>query len=397
MTLPIKLETSSGGANNLPVRLDEASPEPIAANVSRVRQAARPGAPLRHVMLYALVIAGLATAAYAGWRYWTVWRFQVSTDDAYVQADVVSIASQVAGNISQLFVTDNQPVKAGQVLAIVDPRDYQAAVNQAKADVVQARAAIASTTAQIAQQKAIIAEAEATINVDKAAETFASQNNQRYSTLASDGYGSVQNAQQAASQIASAQATVAKDQAALDAAQKQAATLAAQFEQAKASLAHNEAVLQQAEINLGYTTITSPVDGVIGARTVRAGQYVQPGTELLAVVPLAEAYVVANFKETELTDVRPGQPVSIEVDTFPGVRVRGFVNSIAPASGQEFALLPPDNATGNFTKIVQRIPVKITLDRTDPLSGLLRPGMSVEPTINIAKSPGAPPRPTAKP
>ena len=342
---------------------------------------------LRRLVPAALIASVVGGAAYAGFEYWTQWRFEVSTDDAYVQADVVSIAPQVAGNITSLLVNDNQHVKAGQVLAIIDQSDYRAAVDQATAGVQQAQAAITTNEAEIAQQKAVISEAQATIDSDKAAEVFAAQNNQRFGTLANEGYGSVQNEQQATSQIASAKATVAKDEASLDAAQKQVVTLTDQLKQARAMLAQSQATLQQAQINLGYTTITSPVDGVIGDRTVRMGQYVQPGTQLLAVVPLAKTYVVANFKETELADVHHGQPVSIEVDTFSDDAVRGYVDSIAPASGQEFALLPPDNATGNFTKIVQRVPVKIYIDPGDPFAGRLRPGMSVIATIDIRSVP----------
>ncbi len=147
-------------------------------------------------------------------------------------------------------------------------------------------------------------------------------------------------------------------------------------------MAHDEAVQHQAELNLSYTAIVSPVDGVVGNRTLRVGQYVQAGTQLMSVVPIAGTYIVANYKETQLTDVRPGQKVEIDVDMFPGTAVGGHVDSIAPASGQEFALLPPDNATGNFTKVVQRIPVKIVLDAGNPLAGALRPGMSVYPTID---------------
>jgi membrane fusion protein (multidrug efflux system) len=342
---------------------------------------------LRRLLPFVLIAAVISGGVYAGWEYWTEWRFEVSTDDAYVQADVVSIAPQVAGNIATLLVGDNEHVKVGQVLAVIDQRDYLAAVDQAKAGVEQAEAAIATDEAEIAQQQAVISEAKATIEADKAAEVYAEQNNQRFSKLAVDGYGSVQNAQQAVSQTATAQATITKDEAALDAAEKQVTTLTAQLTQAKAMLAQNKAMLQQAEINLGYTTITSPVDGVVGDRTLRVGQYVQPGTELLAVVPLAKAYVVANFKETELADVRAGQHVALEVDTFDDTTVRGFVDSVAPASGQEFALLPPDNATGNFTKIVQRIPVKIDVDPSDPLAGRLAPGMSVLATIDLRSTP----------
>jgi membrane fusion protein (multidrug efflux system) len=174
------------------------------------------------------------------------------------------------------------------------------------------------------------------------------------------------------------------------AAEKQIGVLQAQLAQANAALSQQQAIEHQAELNLSYTTISAPVDGTVGARTLRVGQYVQAGTQLMAVVPLQAVYVVANYKETQLTDVRPGQPVTIDIDTFPGTTVHGRVDSLAPASGQEFALLPPDNATGNFTKIVQRIPVKIVVDKGDPLAGMVRPGMSVEPTIDT-KPPAAAP------
>jgi len=345
----------------------------------------------RRVLLATLIVAAICGIAYAGWEYWTQWRFEVSTDDAYVQADVVAIAPQVAGNIAKLFVDDNQHVKAGQVLAIIDQSDFKAAVDQSRAGVAQADAAISTIKAQIAQQRAVISEAQATIASDKASEVYAEQNNKRFGTLATEGYGSVQDEQAAESEIASAKATVAKDEAALEAAQRQIATLDAQLTQANATLEQNKAMLEQAQINLGYTTITSPVDGVVGDRTVRVGQYAQPGTELLAIVPLKKAYVIANFKETELANVHSGQPVTIAVDTFDDKTVRGYVGSLAPASGQEFALLPPDNATGNFTKIVQRIPVKIYIDPNDPFAGRLRPGMSVIATIYTH---GSPPRRT---
>ena len=338
---------------------------------------------LRRVLLGAAAVLALCAVAYAGEQYWTVWRFQESTDDAYVQADVVTIAPKVTGYLATVSVADNQPVKAGDVLAVIDQRDYQVAVDQAKADVAVAQAAIGSIKAQLDEQNALIDEANATIKADEATAVYAEQNNQRFGTLAKTGYGTVQDAQQAASQIASANALVAKDKAALQAAQTEIETLNAQLAEANATLQHNQAVLDQAELNLGYTVLRAPVDGVVGARELRVGLYVQPGMQLLAVVPLAQTYIVANYKETQLADVEPGQPVSIDVDTFDGVSVRGTVDSVAPASGQEFALLPPDNATGNFTKIVQRIPVKIAIDRTDPLAGRLLPGMSVTATIDI--------------
>jgi membrane fusion protein, multidrug efflux system len=347
-----------------------------------------PGMSPVRVALFGIAAAALlGIAAWSGWQYWTVWRFEEATDDAYVQADIVAIAPQVAGYLASVAVSDNQHVKAGDILAAIDPRDYQAALDQAKADVAGAEAAIASIEAQLGEQQALIEEATATLDADRAAETYARQNNKRFGTLADTGYGTVQNAEQAASQIAEASALVAKDKAALDATQAQVATLDAQLAGARATLQHNKAVQEQAELNLGYTVLRAPVDGVVGMRQLRVGLYVQPGTQLLAVVPLADTYVVANYKETQLADVKTGQPVRIDVDTFAGTPVRGTVESIAPASGQEFSLLPPDNATGNFTKIVQRIPVKIAIDRTDPLAGRLLPGMSVTTTIEVGRSP----------
>ena len=326
--------------------------------------------------------AALAAAGHYGWDYWTVGRFQVSTDDAYVQADNTTIAPKVSGYLAEVLVGDNQAVKAGQTLARIDDRDYKVALDQAEADVAAAQAAIASRQAAIDGQQSAIDAANATVEVDQANETFAEQENKRYADLASTGFGSVQNAQQAASRIAASRAAVVRDRAALDAAVKQLALQKAELAQAQAVLAHNEAVRNQAEINFGYTAIVSPVDGVVGNRTLRVGQYVQAGTQLMSVVPSAEAYVVANYKETQLTDVHRGQPVDIEVDMFPGRVYHGHVDSLAPASGQTFALLPPDNATGNFTKVVQRIPVKIVLDRDSAGSGDLRPGMSVTPSID---------------
>jgi len=326
-----------------------------------------------------LVVSAMGAA---GYEYWTVLRFEVSTDDATVEADVVTIAPQVAGRIASVRVDDNASVHAGDVLATIDDRPFVAALDLAKADVASAAANVADLSAELKAQASVIAQAEATVAMDQAEQSYAQANQVRFGTLADHGYGSVRDAEQAASQNASLGAAITKDQAAVATAKQQVAVLQAKLEEAKGILARTEAAADTAAINLGYTTIVAPSDGVVGARTVRVGQIVEPGTALLAVVPLSQTYVVANFKETDLTDVRPGQPVRIAVDTFPDAEVRGTVDSIAPASGGEFALLPPDNATGNFTKIVQRIPVKIRLDPDDPLSGALRPGMSVEPTID---------------
>jgi membrane fusion protein (multidrug efflux system) len=344
----------------------------------------------RLVLTVGIAVLLIAAAVSYGSYYWVIGRFLESTDDAYVQADSTIIAPKVSGYLSQVLVEDNQPVKAAQPLAKIDDRDYVASLDQAKADVATAQADIETITATLAQQQAIIAQARATVAVDQANLTYAEQENARYGSLAKIGGASVELAQQAASKRDTAQAALTRDTAAVTAAEEQVGVLQAQLAKDKATLQHNEAVQEQAQLNVGYTNIVAPIDGVVGNRSLRVGEYVQAGTQLMAVVPLAAVYVVANFEETQLADIRKGAPVSIEVDTYSKATVKGHVDSIAPASGQEFALLPPDNATGNFTKIVQRIPVKIVIDPNDPLRGKLRPGMSVIPTVDTkVPTPGA--------
>jgi membrane fusion protein, multidrug efflux system len=299
-----------------------------------------------------------------------------------VQADSTIVAPKVSGNLSEVLVADNQPVKAGQVLAKIDYRDYVATLDQAKADVAAAQADIDNVTATLQQQQAVISQARASVAVDQATLTFAEEDNARYEALANRGSGSVQNAQQALSKRDTARATLDRDTAAVAAAEQQVGVLQAQLAKANATLQHDQAVEAQAQLNLGYTNIVAPINGVVGNRSLRIGEYVQAGTQLMAVVPLDAVYVVANFEETQLAAMHEGDPASIVVDTYSKKAVKGHIDSIAPASGQEFALLPPDNATGNFTKIVQRIPVKIAIDPDDPLRGDLRPGMSVTATVD---------------
>jgi membrane fusion protein (multidrug efflux system) len=356
---------------DLPPSPSEPAPAPAAVKKLNFRKALMIGA----------AVAVLAGATWYGWDYVTIGQYLVSTDDAYVQADNTTIAPRVSGYLREVLVGDNERVRAGQILARIDQRDFRVALDQAKADVAAARAAISSKQAQLGVQQTVIDAAKATVEVDQATATFAAQENKRYTDLATTGYGSVQNAQQAQSRIAGAQAAISRDTANLAAAVKQVDLLKAEIVQANATLARAQALQSQAELNLEYTSIVAPIDGVVGNRSLRIGQFVQAGTQLMSVVPVAGAYVVANFKETQLTDVREGQAVDIAVDMFPGQIVHGHVDSIAPASGQEFALLPPDNATGNFTKVVQRIPVKIALTREDGSPVELRPGMSVIPTI----------------
>ncbi|MGO4623211.1 HlyD family secretion protein [Ensifer sp. 2YAB10] len=341
---------------------------------------------LRGLLFASVAVAALAATADFGWGYWTTGRFQVSTDDAYVKADSTTIAPKVSGHIAEVLVADNERVKAGQILARIDDRDFKVSLERAMAEVEAAEANIANKRSALVAQQSAIDAAKATVEADKADQTFAEQDDKRYSELARQGFGTIQNAQQAASRITAARAAVTRDTAALANETKQLDVIKAEVAQAKAALDSAKATQSQARLNLSYTALSAPIDGVIGNRTLRVGQYVQAGTQLMAVVPTEAAYIVANYKETQLTDVHPGQAVTIEVDTFPGQVFEGHVDSISPASGQEFALLPPDNATGNFTKVVQRIPVKIVLDHGGARSVTLRPGMSVYPTIDIKQT-----------
>jgi membrane fusion protein (multidrug efflux system) len=327
------------------------------------------------------LLAGTAITGFFGYGYWTTGRFLESTDDAYVQADFTTVAPKVGGYIADVLVQDNENVRAGQVLARIDDRDFRTALAQAKADVDAAAATVHNLDAQVTLQHSLVDQARGELDATQASLTFAEQDAVRYRDLMKTGAGTVQRAEQTESARAHALAQLQRDQAGLAAAQKKVAVLTTEREQAEARLEHSRAVAHQAELNLSYTTISAPVDGNVGARSLRVGQFVTAGTQLMAVVPLQATYVVANFKETQLTFMRDRQPVEIRIDSFPDLRIKGHVDSLAPASGLEFALLPPDNATGNFTKIVQRIPVKITLD--DPSqAGLLRVGMSVEPTVD---------------
>ena len=336
---------------------------------------------VKRAVIAAALLAGVAFAGDFGYRYWTVGRFIESTDDAYVKADYTTVAPKVAGYIRQVLVNDNDTVKAGQVLARIDDRDFQAALSQAKADVKAAEAAITNIDAQIALQQSVIGQAKATIDASQASLDFAVSDAARSARLISNGAGTQSRAEQTQSARDQAAAAVERDRAALVAAQNKVPVLQTEREQTVAQRDRAAAAAHQAELNLSYTDIIAAVDGTIGARSIRIGQYVTSGTQLMAVVPLHAVYVVANFKETQLTYVRPGQSVEIKVDSFPDISIKGHVDSVSPASGLEFSLLPPDNATGNFTKIVQRIPVKIVID-DEALSGLLRSGMSVEPEID---------------
>jgi membrane fusion protein (multidrug efflux system) len=324
---------------------------------------------------------GIAAAVGFGYGYLTTGRYLETTDDAYIKADSTIISPHVSGYIAEVLVGDNEPLKAGQLLARIDDRDFKTALDQARADLAASGAAVRNLDAQIELQQPVIQQQAAEVDAAEANLKFAQEERARYDDLMKSGSGTVQRAQQTDAALREKAAQLQQGKSGLDAAKRKVEVLATDRAKAVAQLDHTRAVEQQMALNLSYTRITAPVDGTVGARSLRVGQFVQAGTQLMAVVPLDAVYVVANFKETQLTHVRNGQPVEIRIDSFNSARLRGHVDSMSPASGLKFALLPHDHATGNLTKIMQRDHEKIVLD-DDSLKGLLRPGMSVEPTVN---------------
>ena len=350
-----------------------------------VPTATRPrGAARKRILLALLVAVALAGAARYGWHWWTVGRFEETTDDAFLQADKVVVAPKVGGFVSTVFVTDNQPVKAGDVIARIDDRDYQVVLLQDEADLDKAKASLEGVGSALIQQQARIVEARADVANTRAALAFSRQEQVRYADLMARGAGTIQRSQQTSSDLLMKQAALDKAEANADAAEKQIDGLRSLEAAARASLRRAEINLQQAKLNIGYTTVTAPISGVVGDRSLRRGQLVQPGTNLLTVVPMGDAiYLVANFKETQVGAMVPGQAASFTIDAFGDHVFRGRIDSFAPGTGSQFALLQPENATGNFTKIVQRVPVKIALDPGDPMIAKLRPGLSAEASVDV--------------
>lgn len=308
-----------------------------------------------------------------------------STDDAYIQADFTTVASQVSGRVLEVLIEDNQPVKKGQLLATLDDRDFVVAVNAAKAQVASARAGILSLEAHKVQQDTSIRQARAAVVADEASLKLAQMNAVRYQNLATDGSGTVQALQQAEAQLSVQSAGLEKNRAGLQISRQQQDVLSADVEKAKAALELAEAALAAAELKLSYTRITAPIDGMVGQRSIRVGAFIDAGKSLLAIIPLEAVYVEANFRETQLAHVRSGQSVEIDVDALPGSTLKGTVESLGPASGVSYSAVAPHNATGNFTKIVQRLPVRIRIDPDQAAREHLRVGMSVTPTIRIGK------------
>jgi membrane fusion protein, multidrug efflux system len=345
----------------------------------------RTGILKRRPVVYAIGAMLLVAALGGGYVYLDSAEHSQSTDDAFIAARQSALAPKVSGYITAIPVTDNQHVATGDVIARIDDRDYRIALDQTEAQVAAAQASIENIDAQLQVQQAQISANEAQVEQAQAALVFAEQQNGRYQDLAQKGAGSVQNAQQYSSQLRQQQAALASAQATLKLAQRQTEALKAQHNSAVASLAQVEAQRDQAQLNLSYTKVTAAQPGRVVNLTAAVGQFAQPGTNLAMFVP-DQIWVTANFKEIQLNRMRPGEPVTLEIDAYPGRAIRGHVDSIQPGSGTAFSLLPAQNATGNYVKIVQRVPVKIIIDNP-PTDVALGPGMSVVPTVRVDLKP----------
>lgn len=339
--------------------------------------------PLRTIAVSLVVLSAIAGFG----SMWYASRAIESTDNAYVHGEVTTISPRVAGYVTEVAAADNQGVTSGQVLVRIDDADYRARLQEADAAVGAARAALNSYDTRLSAQDMAIAEAAAGVAEAEADLSLARKDLARIEPLARSDFASRQRLDTARSGVSKAIASLDSAKAKLAAAKSQLAVIAADRVQQEARIQQAEAQAEAARINLANTVIRAPLNGIVGNRGVRVGQYVTPGSHLLAVVPLDQVWIEANFKETQIGEMRQGQRVTITVDAFPDTPVDGYLGSISPASGSEFSLLPPENASGNFTKIVQRVPVRIELPADNPLAGRLRPGLSVDVAVDTASPP----------
>jgi len=341
---------------------------------------------LRRLAPAALAVLVAIGAAQYGYDWWRIGRFIETTDDAYAGGNVTPVSPHVAGFISEIVVADNQRVAAGQLVIRLDPRDFRAALDRAQALADERQATLASLEAKYVLQQQLVAQAEADLTAKTAKAAFASEDAVRYRNLAATGYGTRQSAERTSAADREAQSVIKAAQAALAAARQQLTVLQAEIAAARAAVAQAKADLETARLNLGYTEIRSPIDGYIGNRAGKVGAYVTSGAYLLSLIPTQGLWVDANFKEDQLARMQPGQPATVVADARPGKVFHGHVESLAPGTGAVFSVIPPENATGNFTKIVQRVPVRIALD--DAKFGELRPGLSTTVSVDTRPEPG---------
>lgn len=334
-------------------------------------------------ILLILGIAALLVGLGWGMWWWLNGRFIETTDDAYLQADSISVAPKISGYVGEVLVADNQSVKRGDILVRLDARKYQAVSDEASATIAARSADLSKAEADLVQQDSTIAEARAQLQGAQADARHAQAEVARYAPLARSGAEPEERLAQLNNELAQASSNVAAKQAALRSSQTRYGTLQAQLKQAQAQLGVAKASEAQRQLDVEDAVIRSPLDGRVADRGVRVGQYVQPGTRLLTVVPVSAIYLTANYKETQIGDMRAGQKVTVHVDALPGRALRGHVDSLAPGTGAQFALLAPSNATGNFTKIVQRVPVRIALDINDNVRQALVPGLSATVEVDV--------------
>jgi membrane fusion protein, multidrug efflux system len=354
----------------------------VSAQAAEPADEPRKSRRLRRPLLAAAVAVVLGLGGYFGHSWWTVGRFQVSTDDAYVGAHTATLAAKISGYVETIPVEDNQHVHAGDVIATIDAGDYQLAVDAARDKAATQQATIGRIGEQVAAQQSAVDQAKAQLASTQAGATRAQLELDRQQALAKQEFASRQKLEQAQADRDQTVAAVESAKAALQSAAANVDVLKGQQQEAARTLKELETSLAKAERDLSFTVIRAPFDGVVGNRAVQSGDYVQPGQRLASLVPLDEIYIDANFKETQIARLRPGQTVQVAVDAVPGRTFEGSVVSFAPASGSVFSLLPPDNATGNFTKIVQRVAVRIRLPAGVAREGVLRPGMSVVASID---------------
>ncbi|WP_269715075.1 HlyD family secretion protein [Caulobacter sp. NIBR2454] len=347
-------------------------------------------AEVRKKKLVPMVVAGATALAVVigGGMWWIDKQHFEATDNAFVQADTVQVSPQVGGYVAEVLVADNQQVQAGQVLARIDASTFQSKLDQAMANAAALDAAVRNVDDRAALEQAMIAQRAAGVESARADASRARADLNRYDALAKQGWVSTQKLQTERASTVQSDAAVAQAQAALEAERRTAESLGSTRAQTLAQAVAAQAAVQQARIDLERTVIRAPVAGVVGARSLRPGQLVQPGQALMSVVPLSQTYIVANFKETQVARLRIGQPVEIKADAFGKEKIEGKVESFAPATGQEFALIPVENAVGNFTKITQRLPVRIAVERKGTAAGGLRPGLSVEVKVDVRDKSG---------
>lgn len=337
-------------------------------------------------LLVGLVVV---VALIAGGTWWWIGKQRwEKTDNAFVEADMVAVSPRIGGSVVEVLVRDNQQVKAGQVLVRLDDADARAALAEAEANLAAVLAAVGNVDAQMAQQEAAIAARAAAVERSNSQAALAQKEIQRYGQLAAQGWVSTQRLDTERAAADNARAGVAEARAALTAEQRTLAVLQSARSQSSATVDQARAAVEKARLALERTEIRAPVDGVVGARGVRVGQVVQAGQQLMAIVPMTDVYVVANFKETQLGRMKLGQTVKIKADAFPDRNITGHIESFAPATGAEFALIPVENASGNFTKITQRVPVRIAIDSAEGIE--LRPGLSVHATVDLHSAAATP-------